>query len=325
MKKIYFMMSMLFIVILAACGSGDSNTSEKKISFSTWAAEGEAAYDGMEEFKKIVEENTDYVIDIFPSNQLGSTSEQMEQLKMGTIELMSSGDPGMVEIEMLSLPYLMKDDENWRVILESDLGQEWAEKMKNEQGILNIGILPRGPRVISSNIEIENVEDLKGLKIRAPERDYYVETFKALGASPTPIDFGELYSALDTGIVTAQENPLETIVSGGFMEIQNNISLTNHMFKPAFIAMNNDFYESLSEEEQEVFMNAAIEAEKVAKEGLAKEEEQMMAELKDKGVVFSEPDIAEFKEATQVVRDKLGIKTWGEETYQEILEMSGNE
>ena len=109
-------------------------------------------------------------------------------------------------------------------VLQSEIGKEWEQEMKENQGLLTLGIIPRGPRVVSSNVEIETPEDIEGLKIRAPERDYYVETFKALGANPTPVDFGELYSAIDTGIVTAQENPLETIVAGGFMEIQSNIS-----------------------------------------------------------------------------------------------------
>lgn len=322
MKKFKFLGILFISLILVGCSSSEESAG-KKISFSTWASEGEAAYAGMEEFKKIVEDETDYTVDIFPANQLGSTAEQMEQLKMGSIEIMASGDPGMMEIEMLSLPYLMPDDESWAKVLDSEIGEEWEEKMKTEQDIVNIGILPRGPRVISSNIEITSVDDLKGLKIRAPERDYYVETFKALGASPTPIDFGELYSALDTGIVSAQENPLETIVSGGFMEIQNNISLTNHMYKPAFIAINNTFLEGLSEEEREAFFKAATEAEKVGKSELEQEEQEMIEDLKNKGVVFSEPNIDEFKESTQVVRDELGIKTWGEDTYNEILEIVG--
>src|SRR5699024_889646 len=187
------------------------------------------------------------------------------------------------------------------------------------------GILPRGPRVISSNIEIKTPDDLAGLKIRAPEKDYYVETFSALGASPTPVDFGELYSAIDTGIVAAQENPLETIVSGGFMEIQSNISLTNHMYKPAFITVNNDFFESLTQEEREVFYDASAEAESLTSELLAEEEKETLQNLEDDGVVITEQERKLFEEKTQSVRDDLGIETWGEETYNQIVEMGKEE
>lgn len=329
MKKTILLL-LTSIVILAGCnGDNESEGAESEapgsgeydVSFSTWANEGEPAYVGMERFEEIIEEETDYNISLFPGNQLGSTVEQMEQVMMGSLEMMSSGDPGLMEIEMLSLPYLMDSNEHWKNVLESDIGQEWENQMRENQGLINIGILPRGPRIISSNIEIETPEDLAGLKIRAPQRDYYVETFRALGASPTPVDFGELYSAIDTGIVTAQENPLETIVAGGFMEIQSDISLTNHMYKPAFITVNNEFFESLSEEDREVFYDAALEAEEVTTQLLEEEEAETLQTLEDSGTVITEPDIEAFEEQTQSVRDDLGIETWGEETYNEIVEM----
>src|SRR5699024_1245786 len=212
-------------------------------------------------------------------------------------------------------------NEHWKNVLESDIGKEWEDQMRENQGLINIGILPRGPRIVSSNIEIETPEDLEGLKIRAPQRDYYVETFRALGASPTPVDFGELYSAIDTGIVTAQENPLETIVAGGFMEIQSDISLTNHMYKPAFITVNNEFFESLSEEDREVFYDAALEAEEVTTQLLKEEEEETLQTLEESGTTITEPNIEAFEEQTQSVRDELGIETWGEERYNKIVEM----
>ena len=239
--------------------------------------------------------------------------------------MMSSGDPGFKEIEMLSLPYLMDSNEHWKNVLQSEIGKEWEQEMKENQGLLTLGIIPRGPRVVSSNVEIETPEDIEGLKIRAPERDYYVESFKALGANPTPVDFGELYSAIDTGIVTAQENPLETIVAGGFMEIQSNISLTNHMYKPAFITVNNEFFESMSTEDQNVFYEAAEEAEKTTNQLLEEEEEATLQSLEDEGITITEPDIQKFEEKTQSVRDELGIETWGEETYNEIVKMGKEE
>ncbi|WP_017548181.1 TRAP transporter substrate-binding protein [Salinicoccus carnicancri] len=321
----------LLIGVLSACSDGNGNQSDGSsensgggtISFSTWANEGEAAYVGMERFKELVEEETDgnYTVELFAGNQLGTTAEQMEQVKMGSIEMMSSGDPGMIEIEMLSLPYLMDSNEHWTHVLESDIGDEWNEKLKEEQGVINIGTLPRGPRVISSNTEINEPADMEGMKFRTPQRDYYVETFEALGASPTPVDFGELYSALETGIVDGQENPLETIVAGGFMEVQSNISLTNHMFKPAFITINNEFFESLTEEEQEIFRDASKEANQVAAEQLKDEEEQMINDLENDDITITEPNIDAFRDATQSVRDNLGSETWGEERYDRIVEM----
>ncbi|MBN8201434.1 TRAP transporter substrate-binding protein [Bacillus sp. NTK034] len=319
------------IAMLSACSggeesSGTSNPDSGKtyeISYSTWANPGEPAYLGMEKFKEIVEEKTDgkITVELFPGNQLGSTEEQMEQVKLGTIQMMSSGNPGLDEIEYLSLPYLMKSNAHWMNVLESDIGQEWNEKLVSEMGIRNIGILPRGPRVISANKEIQTPDDMKGLKLRSPERDYYVQTFEALQANPTPMDFGEVYSGLQTGVVDGQENPLETFYASGFQEVQEYVILSNHMYKPAFVTINDQFFQDLSEEYQKVLVDAAEESEAYTDEKLEESEQTMRDEIEKAGVTFVEPDVDLFIESTQKVRDTLGVKTWGEEVYQQIVEM----
>jgi TRAP-type transport system periplasmic protein len=323
--------SVAALTMLSAC-SGSKNTAgsdsgsegkEHSISYSTWANPGEPAYSGMEKFKEIIEEKTDgsITVELFPGNQLGATAEQMEQVKLGTIEMMSSGDPGMLEIEYLSLPYLMKSNAHWMHVLESEIGQEWNEKLVSDMNVRNIGILPRGPRVISANKEIKTPEDMEGLKLRSPARDYYVQTFEALGANPTPMDFGEVYSGLQTGIVDGQENPLETFYAAGFQEVQDYIINSNHMFKPAFVTINEAFFQGLSEEYQDILLEAAKESQAYAEEELAKSEKTMAEELEGAGVTFIDPDVEKFRESTQSVRDSLGKEMWGEEAYQQIVEM----
>lgn len=322
-KKFIPLIIMGLTLLLAVAGCSNSDDKEYSISYSTWANPGEPAYKGMEKFKEIVEERTDgkITVDLFAGNQLGTTEEQNEQVKLGTIEMMSSGDPGMKEIEYLSLPYLMESNGHWTNVLNSDIGEQWNETLKNEMGLLNIGILPRGPRVISSNKEVNTPEDLKGMKLRAPTRDYYVKTFEALGANPTPMDFGEVYSGLQTGVVDGQENPLETFYSAGFQEVQDFIINSNHMFKPAFVTINNEFFEGLSDEYQQIILDAAEESQKFAEEELESSEAEMIKELEEAGITFIDPDIEKFKEATQSVRDELGEEIWGQEDYEKIVEM----
>ncbi|SFD88783.1 tripartite ATP-independent transporter solute receptor, DctP family [Lentibacillus persicus] len=319
----------LSLVFLAACGGEESSSDDGgsnetfSISYSTWANEGEPAYLGMERFKEIVEEETDgnVEIELHPGNQLGSTVEQMEQVKLGTIEMMSSGDPGMDEIEYLALPYLMDSNAHWTAVLQSEIGQEWNDQLINEQGVRTIGTLPRGPRVVSSNVKITKPEDMEGMKIRAPAVDYYVQTFEALGANPTPMDFGEVYSGLQNGVVEGQENPLETIYSAGFHEVQDYVINTNHMYKPAFVTINDEFFQSLPSDYQDILLSAAEEGQAHAQEKLEENAEEMKSEMEEEGVTFVDPDIEAFKEATQSVRDELGTEIWGEETYNEVVEM----
>ncbi len=335
MKRKLFLLivgAIAVLTVLSACSDSASNEpsdseagSEKtyNISYSTWANPGEPAYSGMEKFKEIIEERTNgnITVDLFPGNQLGTTHEQMEQVRLGTIEMMSSGDPGLAEIDNLSLPYLMKSNAHWMHVIESDIGQEWNEKLVNEMGVRNIGILPRGPRVISANKAVYTPDDMQGLRLRAPARDYYIQTFEALKSNPTPMDFGEVYSGLQTGIVDGQENPLETFYAAGFYEVQDYVILSNHMFKPAFVTINDKFFNELSSEYQQVLLDAAAEAEEYADEKLEVSAREMREELEGRGISFIEPDIDTFIEATQPVRDSLGIAAWGEEVYQKVVEL----
>lgn len=332
-------------LVLGACSQGTSieaptekgqleegNTGAKKqekpgsiiIKYSTWASDGEAAYEGMKKFKELVEQGSegDITVELFPSNQIGTTEEQIEQVSLNTVQMMSSGNPGSEKLEYLALPYLFSDNDKVVEFLKSDLGQQYNQEIIDQRNIYNINLLPRNSRIVSCNTKIEKPEDFEGVKIRVPERDYYVKTFEAFGANPTPMDMGEVYSAIQTGVVSGQENPIETIVSYGFQNVCNYLIVTDHMVKPAYVAINSDFYNGLSEEYQTLISNACDQAREYAEEILAAEQENYFKICEDAGMEIIKPDLAPFKEVTQSVRDELGVATWGEESYKKIQEMA---
>lgn len=336
-KKMAKLATLILVLVLAftGCSSPAEETqapgeeaapaAEKiTISYSTWASDGEAAYEGMKKFKEIVESESDgnITVNLFPANQLGKTEEQMEQLALNTIQLMSSGLPGSQELEYLALPYLLDSMDEWTTVLNSELGQKWNASLLEAKGIINIGFLPRSPRIVSINKEVNVPADFAGLKIRVPERDYYVETFKAFGANPTPMDFGEVYSALQTGVVSGQENPIETIYAAGFHEIQDYLIITNHIVKPAFVSTNKQFLDSLSPEYKALVLKAVDEGRKYAEEVMNEQNADYEAKMEEAGMTIIKPDLAPFVEITQGVRDTLGTKVWGEEDYNAILEMT---
>jgi len=314
----------------AAAGSGAATEAAKvteaakkgriTIKYSTWANEGEAAYEGMKKFKELVEagSNGEIVVELYPSNQAGSTNEQVEQVSMNQLQMMSSGDPGIVELEYLCLPYLLETLDQYTEFMNTELGQSYVQKSIDQRNCKIIDTLPRSPRIISSNIEINNLADMKNMKIRVPERDYYVKTFEALGTNPTPMDMGEVYSAMQTGVVDGQENPIETIVSYGFQNVNKYLVMSNHIVKPAFVMINNDFFNGLSEDYQKLISESCTEAREFATEYMETAMEKDRQTCVDAGMIVCEPDIEEFKAATQSVRDELGVKTWGEDGYATI-------
>lgn len=313
-----------------SAGSGSSENSAAQgsivIKYATWANEGEAAYEGMKVFKELVEEGSDGVIkvELYPSNQAGTTNEQVEQVSMNQLQMMSSGDPGIVELEYLCLPYLFSSLDQYSEFMNTELGQSYIQQSIDERNCKVIDTLPRSPRIISSNIEINSLADMKNMKIRVPERDYYVETFEAFGTNPTPMDMGEVYSAMQTGVVDGQENPIETIVSYGFQNVNKYLVMSNHMIKPAFVIISNEFYESLSPEYQELIVDACTQAREYASEYMETAMEQDLQTCIDAGMTVCYPDLEEFEAATQSVRDDLGVKTWGEDGYAIVKEIAAN-
>ncbi|MCG8547863.1 MAG: TRAP transporter substrate-binding protein, partial [Alphaproteobacteria bacterium] len=183
------------------------------VRYGLWAKKGEAQHLGALKFKEVLEadSNGDFKVTIYPGNQLGTPREMHTQLALNTTQIMASGDPGIKEIEYLALPYLMKGINNYAAVINSPIGEEWNKKLVKTRKMLLLGFLPRSPRQISSNKVIKKMSDLNGLKLRSPQRDYYVESLSAFGAKPTPMAFKEVYTALQTGVVDGQENPIETI------------------------------------------------------------------------------------------------------------------
>ena len=272
----------------------------------------------------MVEANSDHTVTIFPGDQLGKPKEVYSQMALGSTQILASGDPGLKEIEYLALPYLMSDIAKYKEVLDTDFGQEWNQRLVDEHMVRLLGFMPRSPRQISANKVINTIDDLKGLKLRAPERDYYVKSLSALGANPTPMAFAEVYTALQTGIVDGQENPIETIYAQKFHEVQDGVAMVDYIVKPAYVTISESFWQGLSEDDRALMIRANDESTKVIEAALPQEQETILAEMEAAGVTVTYPDKAPFIEATQSVRDELGTAIWGDEIYTQIVEIGGN-
>jgi TRAP-type transport system periplasmic protein len=311
------------LLSVAALGFAQAADAATEVRYGLWAEKGEAQYEGAQKFKQVVEELSDgrFEVKIFPGNQLGTPREMLAQLALNDTQICASGDPGIKEIEYLALPYLMNGIANYSAVIESDIGEQWNGKLVDDRQIRLLGFLPRSPREISTNKPINTMADLKGLKLRSPERDYYVESLTALGAKPTPMAFNEVYTALQTGVVDGQENPIETIYASKFYEVQKAVAMVDYIDKPAYVMIGEPFWSGLSEEDREIFKKAQLASRKLVEEMLPDQETDFIAKMKEAGVNFTYPDKAPFIEATQPVRDKLGTEVWGEELYKRIVEM----
>ena len=142
--------------------------------------------------------------------------------------------------------------------------------------------------VTNSKRPIETLEDFKGLKLRTMENELHIEAFQALGANPTPMSFGELFSGMQQGTVDGQENPYVTIALSKFNEVQDYISNTGHVYSPSILVVNKSFYEGLTEEQQQILQEAGVEAGNYQRKLNREANAKYLEELKEQGMKFTE-------------------------------------
>jgi tripartite ATP-independent transporter DctP family solute receptor len=329
--------STLIISLLSGCGGGGNQAgdegNEQKVIEIKLAHGSPATNDRLEassqEFKKIVEEKTNGKVKVttFPANQIGSEREQMESVQMGTIQacIVTTGPvPGLFpEIQVLDLPFLFSSEEVAYEVLDGPVGTEIAEKFRQKTGINCLAWGENGFRHFTNNVRpVEKPEDLNGLKIRTMENPTHMAMMKALGAIPTPIPIGELYTALSQGVVDGQENPASIISSFKFNEVQDYMTLDGHLYSPYMFMMNEEFLNNLDEETQAIIKDAAIEWREIERDLNRKQVIDGIQQLKDLGMNVTELSLEQkqaFREATKTVYDGYK-KEFGEEMLNKVLD-----
>ena len=300
---------------LAACGSENAGSEDGGdsviLKLAHTGSESHQYHIASEKFKELVEEKTDgsVEVEIHPNATLGSEGEAIEQVMEGTIQMTTvAADSSLAnvipEMNVFGLPYLFDDKEHVYKVLDGEIGEELLAKA-SDQNMKGLGYWEVGFRHLTNNKkEIKTPEDVQGLKIRVQPAPVWENHMKALGANPTPVDFNELYSSLDQGVVDGQENPLPTIDSMKFYEVQKYVSLTAHTYTPAVVLMNSNAWEKLSAEQQKAVKEAVKETTDYQREFLADKEEEIVKTLKENGVTITEPDRDAFREVTKDVKNK---------------------
>lgn len=206
---------------------------------------------------------------IYPNAVLGSQTEMIESMQMGTLECCVFGRHSQIDsrLDVLNLPFLFENDEHVRVAMRGEEGASIRERVAEcflNADIVMLGMWEPGFREITSSKPINSMADLKGLLIRTPNTPVLMNSFTAWGASPTPMDFGELYTALQTKTVDAQENPYQLINTSAFYEVQSNLCVTNHSTIVDQIQFSRKIFEAWPEDVQAAVREAAAYAANVA-------------------------------------------------------------
>tara|TARA_Y100001001_G_C8006231_1_gene308120 strand:- start:196 stop:1212 length:1017 start_codon:yes stop_codon:yes gene_type:complete len=289
---------------------------------------GEASYELLGELGERVEERTDgeLKIQVFPSEQLGSEVQLLQQSKNGSIDIVVPGYSGastlLPAMEISNAPFIFQSWDEARHILEGEAYQPIFDELKEQHNLVPLAkTWYWGWRNLTFNgDEVHSVEDMKGLKVRVPESPAWVEMVKAFDASPTPIPFSEVYLALQQGTVDGQENPIPTIYSRKFYEVQDQLVMSRHMLQSQVVLMNAQKFESLSEGHQEILREVVQELAQENYELQTGREDSMLEELRAGGDinVIEDIDRASFEEAAVQARENL-VDRWGEEDYRRVM------
>lgn len=258
-------------------------------------------------FADEVKKDTDgrVVIQLYPSGQLGNEKDMVEGLTLGTIDggLIGGGSFQSVDPKfgIEALPYAWPSHEAAYRAFDGKLGK-YLFGLLEKKGIVGLAWWENGFRHITNNKKpIVKPEDLKGLKIRVTPDKMRLDTFKLLGAAPMAINFGELYSALQQGVVDGQENPYAIIYSNAFNEVQKYLSKSGHIWGSAVLCVNSDVWRKISDKDKDTIKKLALKWCAAQRKETIKEENEFLEKLKAKGMKVNDVDKAAFQKAVQPV------------------------
>jgi len=274
-----------------------------RIRFNHTDGVGGEAFHFAEKFKKLAAERSDgrITVENFHTGELGAERDMYDSLEIGAIEMGRTGSliiPVVTpEYGALDIPYIFRSQQHLRNVLAGSIGGAMHQEILSRKGIRVLALGNRGPRhLTTAGREVRVPADLRGLKLRVPEIPVYIEAWRALGASPVPMAFPEVFLALQKGVIDGQENPLGTIFGNRFQEVQRYLILTAHVRGTNWLVASERFWLGLSEDDRQLLQTAATDAALYADEQGAKRETGLLQQLQEAGMTVVQPDTQPFAE-----------------------------
>lgn len=253
-------------------------------------------------------------VQAFGSSQLGKDAELLQKLKLGqiTFSLPSSVMSSVAdEFGVFEMPYIIKSRDHMKAV-QAEIGESVFNAAAEKNGYKILSYFENGFRHITNNTRPVNVPaDLEGIKLRTPKGEWRVKMFQLYGANPTPMAFSEVFTALKTGVIDGQENPYAQIWSAKFQEVQEYLSITGHVYTPAYVLVSAKNFAKLPEDIQSDLMAAAAESQDAVYAMAAQLETDLLENLKEGGVTVNEADKDAFIAASEPIYTEFASKVEG--------------
>ncbi|WP_342042180.1 TRAP transporter substrate-binding protein [Bacillus sp. OTU2372] len=322
--------TLLMGTILAACGKEEASSTksggakQEGTKYTFRLADNQPpdypTVVGDKKFAELVEERTNgrIKIEVFPSAQLGDEKSVLEQVQLGAIEFTRINSSPLAEFNdqftALGLPYVFESEEHLWNFLNGEMGTKLLDGLEKSK-MKGLAYYDSGSRSFYSTKPLKSVKDLKGQKIRVQQSKINIDFMEALGASATPMPYGEVFSALQTGIIDGAENNLPSLDSSNHYQEAKNLILDHHQRIPEVLLISKTAWDKLSEKDQKLIKQAALDSVKTQREEWDKWEERSTKKLKDAGVVFTEvDDIQPWKDAVKSMVDSYS------KDYKEVMD-----
>jgi len=260
-------------------------------------------------------------VQVFPAGQLGDDKAQFEQVRLGGIQ-MGLGSSGILAqtiatYDIFEAPYLFDDEKHFNKVIRSPIREEMSDRLIKAAGVRIPALGFGGFRNLFTKKPVNSLADMKGLRIRTPEIPVYVETFKALGASPTPLPYLEVYLALQQGTIDGAENPLSSGTDQKWPEAVKFVTMTLHQATGQSFQVNEAWYQSLTPDLRKVVEESCLESSEFLAGLMVERDARFVNVLKQMGVTIINLDLDPFRKAVTDLPKKFENK-WGAGLYEKI-------
>jgi tripartite ATP-independent transporter DctP family solute receptor len=301
------------LVLLGGADIAWAEIGEHTIKFASQNSKGHPSVEGMEKFKELVEEKSggNITVKLFPGGVLGGDLQTLSALQGGTVEMtvLNAGLVGGVakDFALADLPFLYDTPEQADAVMDGPFGKALMDQLP-AHNLAGLAYWELGFRQLTNNRHaVETVDDIAGLKIRVVQQPVMIDLFNALGANSVPMPFPEVYTALETGAIDGQENPFANILASKFFEVQDYVTVTNHVYNPQIVLVSGELWTSLNDEERKLLQDAAAEARDFQRATSRAKSAEARAQLEEEGLEVTElppEEMAKLKEKAKPVVDK---------------------
>ena len=278
----------------------------------------------LDEFAKLVAQKTngEVEVQVFPGGSLGNERDNLEGVRMGSVQMSLANPATIVNFEpligVLDLPFLFTDITHVHKVLDGPIGQQMIDAMKKKTGVVVLAWFDTIFRDVLTVRPVNGLDDFKGLKIRVPESPVYSRIFRLLGANPTPMPWGEIYTGLQTKVVEGMESAPDSIYNTKLHEVAKFLCPTRHIYNCTMLIVNGKYYDGLPAGTKKAIAESAAEAGRWLTDVTIKAEKDYFDKLKAAGVTITAPDMAPIRAAVQPIYTEYGEKLKAVELIEQI-------